>query len=475
MSKILIVDDSMVDRSIISKIILKYLPDAIIYESSDGADVEATILQEDIMLCILDLKMPGRGGLDILASIKSNKQIMDVPVIVCSGVLDTEILTKVLTLGAFDYFTKPLSEEVMKIALPLKVKNGVELRRRNKHILHLSQIDPLTGLFNRSYFKAYIAEENELGVEECAFLMIDINGLKLINDAFGSDLGDKFMVEVSKIIMKCVPQSAICSRWGGDEFVVYLPDYDRKKAEKLALKIKNQFLKSQSYEFKLSLAFGWEGMVDSKEDLFKLMSKTEDAMLRSKVLESESTRSSMVVAILHTLHEKNSREEAHSRRVSELCYKLGEAMSLSEKDLNDLKIIGLLHDIGKIALDENILNKPGKLSPAEWLEIRRHPEIGYRILSGAPEMRDYAHAIMCHHERLDGKGYPNGLSGDSIPVYSRMISIVDSYDAMTCERPYRMSFTSEQAVAELKKHSGTQFDEGLVNLFVKHVVPYENV
>lgn len=471
MRKILIVDDSSVDRSIISKIILKFIPDASIFQSENGFGVEDLILKEDIMLCILDLKMPGRGGLEILKSIKARPEIMDVPVIVCSAVLDTETLSDVLTHGAFDYFTKPLSEEVMKIALPLKVKNAVELQKRTKHIIALSQLDALTGLYNRNYFKQYILNENQMKIENAAILMADINGLKVVNDAFGSDYGDQVMIDFSKLIKEVLPQDAICARWGGDEFAIYLKGYGRNEAEALAGTFKKAFTDLNPTEINLSLAFGWEATQGHVMDLFKLLSTAEDAMIRSKVLETESTRSSMVVAILHTLHEKNPREEAHSRRVSELCYKLGQAMELSEKELHDLKIIGLLHDIGKIAIDENILNKPGKLVHDEWMEIKRHPEIGYRILSSAPEMRDYAHTIMCHHERIDGKGYPNGLAGEDIPVYAKMISIIDSFDAMTCERPYREPLSNDEAVEELKKHSGSQFDSKLVELFATYVVP----
>jgi diguanylate cyclase (GGDEF)-like protein len=472
-SNILIVDDSLVDRSIISKIIKKNVPEAVIYESDDGMNVEQTLRNDDIMLCILDLRMPKRDGVDILSTIKSDAQIMDIPVIICSAIMDTETLSSVLSLGAYDYFTKPLSEEVMKIALPLKVKNAIELSKRTKYIIELSQIDALTGLYNRHFFKSHLAAENLKGNAEFAMLMADINGLKLVNDAFGSDYGDRYMVEVSRIIKEIMPRESVCARWGGDEFAILIPGADRKRAEQYAAKIRKQFARTQTAELSMSLAFGWDSNTDRENDLFKLLTNAEDAMIRDKILESESTRSSMIIAILHTLHEKNPREEAHSRRVSELCYRMGVALGLSDKELHDLKVIGLLHDIGKIAIDENILNKPGKLVYEEWLEIKRHPEIGHRILSGAPEMREYAHIILCHHERPDGKGYPNGLYSEDIPLYSKLVSIIDSYDAMTCERPYRKTLSAEDAAEELIRHSGTQFDGDLVKLFVEKVIPEE--
>jgi len=467
MSRILLVDDSLVDRRIISKIIQKNIPDVILFETDDGYEVEPIIASEHIELCILDLRMPKRNGMDILASIKRNEAIMDVPVIVCTGLLDTEALVNVLTLGAYDYFTKPLSEEVMKIALPLKVKNAIEHMRRTQSIVKLSQIDALTGLYNRHFFKSTLMAYRAFNA---SVMMIDINGLKLVNDAFGSESGDAYMVNVAHIIREVCPDNAICARWGGDEFALLLPEVTKEDASEIAKKIQSGFKQSQKGELCLSLAFGWETSCGKDVDYIKLLTKAEDSMIRDKILENESTRSSMIAAILHTLHEKNPREEAHSRRVSELCFKMGTALQLNDKEIQDLKIIGLLHDIGKIAIDENILNKPSKLTQEEWFAIRRHPEIGHRILSGAPEMRDYANIILCHHERFDGKGYPNKLSGLNIPRYSRVLSIIDSYDAMTCERPYREALSQEEAIAELNKHAGTQFDKSLVDIFTTRVL-----
>ena len=132
-------------------------------------------------------------------------------------------------------------------------------------------------------------------------------------------------------------------------------------------------------------------------------------------------------------------------------------------------MIGLLQDIGKIAIDEKILNKPGCLEHEEWSEMKRHPEIGYRILSSSPELHDYSESIFCHHERLDGKGYPNGIVENEIPLFSKVLSIADSYDAMTSERTYKRAMTDTEAAAEFIKHSGTQFDHYLVKIFITQV------
>ncbi|MDP4109685.1 MAG: HD-GYP domain-containing protein, partial [Bacillota bacterium] len=188
--------------------------------------------------------------------------------------------------------------------------------------------------------------------------------------------------------------------------------------------------------------------------------------------ETPSMRGKAIDTILSTLFEKNPREEQHSRRVSELCCRIGREMGLSETELNKLKVIGLVHDIGKIALSEDILNKTSALSKMEREEIMRHPEIGHRILKSTDELSELAEHILMHHERLDGSGYPRGLSGSQIPMLTRILSVADAYDAMISDRPYRGSISHEGALSELIKNAGTQFDEEVVNVLSK--IRYQN-
>lgn len=195
-------------------------------------------------------------------------------------------------------------------------------------------------------------------------------------------------------------------------------------------------------------------------------------MYRKKLFEGPSVRGKTISTIIRTLHEKNKREEAHSHRVSDLCEKMGMVLGLSYDNVKELKIMGLLHDIGKIAIDERILNKSGKLNEDEWDEIKKHPEIGYRILSSVSEMSEMARYVLSHHEKIDGTGYPRGLTGHEIPLQSRIISIVDTYDAITSQRSYREAMTEEYAVKELIRCSGTQFDKKLVDIFLKKVLNY---
>ena len=141
-------------------------------------------------------------------------------------------------------------------------------------------------------------------------------------------------------------------------------------------------------------------------------------------------------------------------------------MHLNQVELSELELLATLHDIGKIGINDDILNKPGKLDPEEWAQMRRHTEIGYRIAMASPELVPIADFILTHHERWDGNGYPQGLAGEAIPLISRILSVADAYDAMTQDRPYRSAMPKESAVDELIAQSGTQFDPGVVRIFL---------
>ncbi|HRV24246.1 MAG TPA: HD-GYP domain-containing protein, partial [Sphaerochaeta sp.] len=174
---------------------------------------------------------------------------------------------------------------------------------------------------------------------------------------------------------------------------------------------------------------------------------------------------------------RNKSEEHHSRRVSFLSEQLGRVIGLSENDITQLRLAGLFHDIGKIAIAEEILNKHGGLTAEEFSEIQRHVEIGYRLLSSVEGMAPIAHVILSHHERIDGEGYPRGIKGEAIPLQARIISIADAYDAMTSSRTYKQQISSQEAARELKVCSGTQFDTDLARHFIEGVLflPYDEL
>lgn len=354
----------------------------------------------------------------------------------------------------------------------LVFRDFTEKKERQNQIEYLSYHDQLTGLYNRRFFEE---EVKRLDVERnfpITIVMADVNGLKLVNDSFGHSIGDELLKKVAEIMEKGCRADDIVARLGGDEFVIVLPKTDICEAEQITNRIKALSLNAKVGSIEISVSFGYEVKMNGKIKIQDILKKAEDRMYKKKIFESPSMRGKTIQTIISTLHEKNKREEQHSKRVSELCKSMAEALGLHEVEIEELKTAGLLHDIGKIAIDENILNKPGKLTNDEWEEIMRHPEIGYRILNTVQHMSEIANYVLAHHERWDGTGYPKSLKGEEIPLQSRIIAVADAFDAMTSERSYRNALSEENAILELEKNARAQFDPQLVRIFIEKVLGY---
>lgn len=368
----------------------------------------------------------------------------------------------------------PIVDEHDKvIGLTLFGQDISEKRRREEEILHISYHDFLTNLYNRRYFSESIESLKNMDLP-VTFVIADINGLKLTNDAFGHYFGDELIILVSKTFQKFFRKEDIICRSGGDEFIIAMKNSSKQDAVRIIEKIKNNLGATVFHGINISVSFGIATMTELDKDV-ETMKLAEVEMYRNKLFESTSDRSETIKAILSTLYVKNPREESHSRRVSEICMLMGEYLKMSSDDIKQLKVIGNLHDIGKIAIDESVLNKPGKLDPDEWALIRRHPEIGYRILAASTDYAEMAEDILYHHERWDGFGYPKGLKGEEIPLRARIIALADAFDAMTEARTYRSPLSQNEAIEEIRKNAGTQFDPNLSVEFITMITSnFEN-
>ncbi|MBE0600565.1 MAG: HD-GYP domain-containing protein [Firmicutes bacterium] len=210
------------------------------------------------------------------------------------------------------------------------------------------------------------------------------------------------------------------------------------------------------------------------ESFVEFLKAAENSMNQRKLLETKSSHSSIIATIKATMKEKSHETEAHEERMAELARKVGLIIGLSAEELNNIVLLAELHDIGKIGISEQILNKPGKLNEQEWEAMKKHPEIGERIALSSSSLAPIANDIRCHHERWDGTGYPQGLKGIDIPLLSRILAVVDAYDAMTQDRVYQKARSHEEAIAEIRRCDGTQFDPKIVRIFCEEVFDSEN-
>lgn len=345
------------------------------------------------------------------------------------------------------------------------VRDVTEQRTLEDHLRYLSYTDTLSGLYNRTFFNETLSSLCKEDVFPLGFILADVNGLKIINDTLGHLVGDELIQSTAQLLKDTCPKNARIFRWGGDEFVILLPNSTQEDCNKLILQITNVAERYTNEDFRLSLSLGSSLIYDHNVNINKIMQDAEEKLYRKKMLHFKSLRNSVLSTLQKSLAAKNVETEAHTQRLVDNCLAIGRAMQLDLAVLDELVLVAKLHDIGKIGIPESILLKPSRLTEEEFELMKTHTEKGYRLTCSFPELSHISRAILTHHERWDGKGYPLGLKGEEIPLVARIVAIVDAYDAMTHNRNYNHVKTKEQALAEIKRCAGSQFDPEIVNVF----------
>ncbi|NLM21195.1 MAG: PAS domain S-box protein [Peptococcaceae bacterium] len=368
--------------------------------------------------------------------------------------------------GIFDENESLISLEGIVIDITQSKRNQMQIQYLNDH-------DVMTGLYNRIYYEK---AKNELDKEEylpLSVIISDINGVRLVNDAFGYHEGDRLIMETAKIIQACCRDKDIVARTGGDEFTILMPNTSREQAyqfvEKITQACEDYNNRTADKANSISLSIGLGTKQYSIENIRMIEREAEEYMYKHKLLEQESHHSAILSSIMATMYAKSQETKEHANRLATLSKMIGEELNLQQKSMDELELFAMLHDIGKIGIDDRILNKPGKLNDKEWIAMKKHSEMGYRITMSSPELQSIAYYILSHHERWDGKGYPQGLKGEEIPLLSRILAVADAYDAMTEDRIYRKAMRRDQAIEEIKKNAGTQFDPCIVEIFTEKV------
>ena len=332
----------------------------------------------------------------------------------------------------------------------------------------LSYYDVLTGLFNRAYFEEELRRREKSGEAELGLILFDLDGLKLVDDSFGHQQGDDLLVRATELIRKCFTEHELLARIGGDEFAVLMSHTSPEQMEAAISKVYAEVekAKQQPHRIPISLSAGAAFRSDASISVRELFREADDKMYRSKLHRSQSTRSTIVQTAMAMLEARDFMTEGHADRLQEMLIRLAKAAGLPESKMDDLRLLAQFHDIGKVGIPDRILLKPGPLTAEEMVEMRRHSEIGHRIAKSSPDLLPVAEWVLKHHEWWNGEGYPLGLAGEQIPIECRILAIVDAYDAMTSDRPYRKAMEYATASKELRRCAGTQFDPALVELFI---------
>lgn len=353
----------------------------------------------------------------------------------------------------------------------LMIRDVTESVRMEERLRDMVNRDDLTGLYNRRVFEERMAYYETKNCSCLTVIILDIDGLKMMNDTFGHLSGDEVIKTSAKFIVDSVTiPDATIARLSGDEFGILMETWDEqvvtREMHSVMEKVADYNDKSELIQISLSYGYAIHDGSSGKINMTELFSEADNFMYQHKMLKSESARSGLVKTLMKALEERDFITEGHADRMEDLVFSLGDRMQLSRIVLDKLKLLAKFHDIGKVGIPDRILNKPGKLDPDEYKIMKTHSQIGKRIADVSKELKDISDLILYHHERWDGNGYPEKLTGDLIPIECRILAIVDTYDAMTNDRPYRKALSKETAFDEIIRCSGSQFDPQIVDEFL---------
>ena len=384
---------------------------------------------------------------------------------------------------------------------------GFYVKIENEHIRKLEGLaneDGLTGIYNHRFFYGALGEimktcerDNSL----VSMILIDIDYFKIYNDTNGHQMGDEVLKTMGFILKNSFRKSDIVARYGGEEFAIILPNTSEmdaiKLAERLRSKIENTYFAGQENQpnGKLTVSIGISVYPDKAKNAIELFKSADDALYRAKFFDKNRVETytsildelkiniedehidtiTSIKTLISVINAKDKYTYGHVERVVTYCRLLADKLGLSEKDKKDLIYGAYMHDIGKINIPKEVLNKNMPLTTEEWEIMKQHSLNGVEIIKSVDSLKEIIPIILHHHERYDGNGYPDNLKGNNIPYLVRMLTVADCFDAMTSSRPYNKRKTYKQAIDELKRCSGTQFDKDIVDAFIEVIMENENV
>jgi len=392
--------------------------------------------------------------------------LQQLPPMITIGDLDIRVECKLISQAHDDYEQKLIMMILTDIT---------ERRKSEEHIRYLSYHDKLTSLYNRAYIEMMLPELEKAEAFPLSIIVIDMNGLKLVNDVFGHAQGDQFLVAMAQVMTAVCRQTDVIARWGGDEFLILLPQTDSTMCGKICTQMRIACHAADANPIRLSAAIGLatkDNMDTSFEELFNI---AENKMYSNKLIDRQIFRGNVIEEMKHRLYNQCFESIDHSERVLRMTIDFADFLeiNLDKVELQLLTQLAALHDIGKVAIYREILGKTEPLTPSEWKIVQSHSDIGYRMAQSIGEL-PLAEVIIALHERWDGSGYPQGLVGQQIPLLARLFSVVDVYDVLTHDQPYRIAMERKAALQEIYLNKNSQFDPEIAEKFLEYMVDEEH-
>jgi len=376
--------------------------------------------------------------------------------------------------GVFAVFSPNLKMKWAKIAclkdgenIYMGITDYTEKQQNRRKEQHTSQYDMLTNTHYRHNLDRALLEMDKPSNLPLSFIMFDVNGMKLTNDAFGYAEGDTLLQKCTIIINSAAPSNSKLFRMNGDEFLLVCPNCAQNSRDEILSKIDDMCKEETESMIPPSFSIGISFKENESQRITPLLQQAEQNLYANRIEESGKFNASIIHNLMNLLSKKNFETAAHISRVKGLALSLGDELGLNQEQRNTLSVAAELHDIGKVSIADEVLGKQGPLTQEEWEIVKQHPVTSYRVIYGLGDMYHIAEIVKCHHERYDGTGYPSKLKGEEIPLLARILTLVDSYDNMLNSPYVKRKMTQQDAIDEVKRCTGTQFDPKIAEALLK--------